>query len=199
MIQSRHSFHVSLLILGALACPAMAQSSGKPDTTNPIICDSSNALPLWRDGQALATDLIEGDILAPGRGNTHHQLACIDLNAAKDAGLTFPVTVKFVAKLEGGRSKSHASFAVYPGSDKLIAGRTIASDTVKAVPIAYSWDVRPGVTTELEMDVIEPATYWFAASGNWTSRAGSQNSYTLQVRVFERSVETDLERIYTPE
>lgn len=111
-----------------------------------------------------------GTLVGPGRERQAFQITCIDLTAFTGRR---PKSVRFLIDVGGGESA--ASFDIFPGDARIpVIGGPDGT-------IGGLYDMAPGSSGTLEYRFDTGKVLQFGATGNWFSREGATNDYSVTV------------------
>lgn len=119
-----------------------------------------------------ATSPGDGMLVAPGRWKHGYTTTYLDATRFPDGGvLHIEITL--------GVGLADASFDVYSQGARLPTGGFPNS-------LAGAHDVKSGSTAKIDYRFAHGTTFQFGAEGNWNSKAGDTNTYSIAVSVTDR-------------
>ena len=109
---------------------------------------------------------INGTITGPGKNNQLYRITTLDTRAFTRGGTIF-------IKIRLGRGECHGSFDLFP------QGAAIPSQGYPRESLQRAYNIQSGSAVTMTHRFRRGEIFKFGATGNWTSRRGSKNSYAV--------------------
>lgn len=159
---------VLALILASIACQNPAPDAGTEEaqSTPAAEVDSNTIILTHEQPTATAT----GELTAPGYEKQSYTIFRLDVTEFSEGG-----TLVFEVQL--GDGESDGSFDLFP-EDAPIPTEGRAEDSLAAL-----YDLKRGERGTMRYQFPSGQVFQFGATGNWFSREGATNTFTLTIRV----------------
>lgn len=159
---------VLALILASFACQNLAPNATTEETqSTPATEVDPNFIILTRDQPAATAT---GELTAPGYEKQSYTVFFLDTTDFSEGGT-------LIVEVQLGDGESDGSFDLFPeGAPIPTEGR--AEDSIAAL-----YDLKRGERGTLRYPFASGQVFQFGATGNWFSREGATNTYTLTIRV----------------
>lgn len=164
------------------ATPAYAQQAPASDGPPPLVCEDHRPIALEQVGESFVGQG-SGLFIAVGRQRANMRLLCLDLTQLESVGIEYPVKVRVEIDLGNGRSA--ASFGLWDSTADLYPGITVPSSQITARSLDHAYDIPPGRTAVMEIEVTPEMgrQFYISAGSNWGSRAPATNTFDARVEV----------------
>ncbi|MEM6494317.1 MAG: hypothetical protein AAF650_08050 [Pseudomonadota bacterium] len=129
-----------------------------------------------------ASAFFEGTFEAPGRNHQNYDVTCLDLPLPGEFGISYPLKLEF--RISTGNGESKGSYDVFKVDAPLTPNETVPGRPRALGAITRgSYDVSKGRSSRIRLTIERPMGIVFGATGNWFSRKGSNNTYSVQAVV----------------
>lgn len=172
---------ISLVMLGSACSSTSPRNAGdpKPTTTANAAKETPTAAPVNESAQstnalvltrAQPSGTAEGALTAPGHGRQNFTIIPIDVTDFRSGGtLTIEVAL--------GDGESDGSFDLFPD------GAVIPTEGRVTNSVATLYDLKHGESGTLTYKFASGQVFQFGATGNWFSREGAVNAFTITASV----------------
>lgn len=163
------------LIFASFACQTSAPNTTAPEVRATLTAEADPNFIILTHEQPTAT--VTGELTAPGYEKQSYTIFSLDTTDFSEGG-----TLIVEVQLDDG--ESDGSFDLFPqGAPIPTEGR--AEDSLAAL-----YDLKRGERGTMRYQFESGQVFQFGATGNWFSREGATNSFTLTIRVESASAAT---------